>query len=106
MIKRTDKSANGTSFHHVTFYTTPQKLIDHLGEPDYFWNDGTDKVNLEYTFELADGRVFTLYDWKEYRPLRMDTYYEFHIGANDFITSAEGKEALETIINTQLKLDL
>jgi len=73
----------GTSFHGVTLLTTPQRLIDILGEPEYFVNDGSDKTNMDYSLETNDGTPFTIYDWKEYDSLKMESYYHFHIGGHN-----------------------
>lgn len=79
-MKKTDKSANGTSYHGINVLITPNQLIQVLGEPTNGTNDGTDKVNLEWVCETENGDVFTIYDWKEYKPLDYRREYEFHIG--------------------------
>jgi hypothetical protein len=81
MAKLSNKSAAGTSFHGHTVTATPNQLIEALGEPQFGWNGGQDKCNFDWICETNDGAVFTIYDWKEYKPLNMDSYYEFHIGA-------------------------
>jgi len=79
-MKKTEKSANGTSFHDVTITTSINKLIQVLGEPSYV-GDYEDKVSVEWICELGDGgRVVTVYDWKEYRSFGKDENIEFHIG--------------------------
>ena len=97
-MKRSNNTS-GTSFHGVTLTVTPQKLIDVLGEPDFFDNDGQDKVNMEYNLETEDGIVFTIYDWKEYRPLQMDEKIEFHIGGFSYSQCAEAKNEVLRLIN-------
>jgi hypothetical protein len=89
MAKLSNKSASGTSFggHEIT--ATPNQLIDTLGEPQFGCNDGQDKTNFDWVCETADGRVFTVYDWKEYKPLNMDSYYSFHIGAHSGAVAAQ-----------------
>ena len=79
-MKRTDKIANGTSFHDHTFIATVSDLRHVLGEPDFESNDGEDKNNFDWIMETEDGEVFTVYDWKEYRPLPEDEVIEWHIG--------------------------
>lgn len=86
-MKRTNKSTDGTSFHDDVIYATPNKLIEVLGEPSYKENDGTDKVNMVWRLETESGDVFTVYDWKEYKPLNHDKQYEFHIGSHNSIVS-------------------
>ncbi len=80
MAKHTDKSANCTSYHGVEFSATPQQLIDLFPNSYHVCNNGMDKVNFDFTLETEDGNVFTIYDWKEYRPLEMDEVVEWHIG--------------------------
>ena len=79
-MKRTDKTANGTSFHDHTFTATVDDLRHVLGEPDFESNDGEDKNNFDWIMETEDGDVFTVYDWKEYRQLAEDEVIEWHIG--------------------------
>ena len=99
-MKRSNNTG-GTSFHGVTLTTTPQQLIDALGEPQYFSNDGSDKTNMDYSLETEDEIAFTIYDWKEYRPLQMDETIEFHIGALDHSQSVEAKnEVLKLLTNS------
>ena len=76
-------SNRGSSFHGITIMATPNQLIKALGEPEYFPNDGSDKTNMDYECVTDNGVEFTIYDWKEYRPLEMDSNYSFHIGGYD-----------------------
>jgi len=80
MAKKSSKSPCGTSFHNTFIITTPQKLIEIFGEPQYGDNDGSDKTNFDWVCETEDGDVFTIYDWKYNRPLKMDELVDFHIG--------------------------
>ena len=99
-MKRSNKTG-GTSFHGVTLTTTPQQLIDALGEPQYFSNDGSDKTNMDYSLETEDEIAFTIYDWKEYRPLQMDELIEFHIGGFSYSQSVEAKNEVLRLINNK-----
>ena len=110
-MKRSNKTG-GTSFHGVTLIATPQQLINTLGEPEYFFNDGSDKTNMDYSLETEDDIdypfiknqthiAFTIYDWKEYQPLHRFTNYEFHIGASNHSQSVEAKnEVLKLLTNS------
>lgn len=85
MAKKTNKSACGTSFHDSTVITTINKLKKLYGDPQCEDNSGEDKVNVEWDMILTDssiykGKVFTIYDWKEYRTIGGDEFIEFHIG--------------------------
>ena len=92
--KLTNKSNAGTSYHMMNIVTTVNQLIDAIGKPQIEDNDGSDKVNVEWICELSDGTVFTIYDWKEYRPLEYDEEIEFHIGAKNKELSQRAADAL------------
>jgi len=64
MIKKTNKSMNGTSFHGATITATLAELKISLGEPSNT-GDSNDKVQNEWDLELEDGTVFSVYDWEE-----------------------------------------
>ena len=81
MIKKTEQSANGTSFHSITIKTTLGRLRAAFGDPQGDYNDGSDKSNIDYVLETSNGDVFTVYDWKKYRPIGEDEVLDFHIGA-------------------------
>jgi hypothetical protein len=92
--KLSNKPRGGTSYHMMNIVTTVDKLIDAIGAPQIESNDGNDKVNVEWICELSDGTVFTIYDWKEYRPIEFNEEIEFHIGAKDKASSQRAMEAL------------
>lgn len=79
MIKKTNKSLNGTSFHGNTITATVADLMNVLGAPDCT-GDTNDKVQNEWELELQDGTVFSVYDWKEYRSYTDTEEIEWHIG--------------------------
>ena len=98
MAKLTDKSATGTSFYDTVIRTTVNKLINALGEAQWGDNSGEDKINFDWICETENGDVFTIYDWKEYRPIGSDEMIEFHIGGdNKSITEKAKRELLEII---------
>lgn len=76
MAKLSDKEPNDTSFHGITIKTTVNNLIEILdGEPQYYENGGSDKVNVEFICETNEGNSFTIYDWKEYSILDNDKLF-------------------------------
>ena len=84
MAKLSEGEPNDTSFHGITIRTNVNSLIEILGgEPQYYENDGLDKVNVEFICKTDRGELFTIYDWKEYSILDNDKTYDFHIGALD-----------------------
>ena len=100
MIK-TEKSANGTSFHDVVINSSINELTQLLGEPSYTDNSGEDKVNVEWDCELEDGRVVTIYDWKEYRPIGKDEMIEWHIGGYNHIVTEQALIELTALLANQ-----
>lgn len=97
-MKKTNLSANGTSFHDITITTTINKLTDVLGLPTYFDNSGQDKVNVEWVCETEEGNIVTIYDWKEYRSLRLDDEVEFHIGGKNVFETLDAKDELKDLL--------
>jgi hypothetical protein len=49
--------------------------------------------------ETESGKVFTIYDWKEYRRYSKDTTIEWHIGAHNGSTGNEGLEELLNVLH-------
>jgi hypothetical protein len=99
MAKYTKQSASGTSFHGVELEATPQQLVDLFPESFNEQNDGSDKVNFDFTLETESGDVFTIYDWKEYRPLKMNELIHWHIGGYDEQTCLQGKAEVLDLLN-------
>lgn len=98
-MKKTLQSPNGTSFHDTTIKCSVSTLIEILGEPYYSGNDGEDKVNFEWNMETDEGDIFTVYDWKEYRPLNENEMIEWHIGGkNRNITEQAAREIIDEMV--------
>jgi hypothetical protein len=100
MIKKTNKSLDGTSFHGATFSATLADLQIILGAPNHT-SDHHDKVQNEWELELEDGTVFSVYDWKEYRRYTDKETIEWHIGGmnlkDTFVAQDTLVEALATM---------
>lgn len=97
-MKITTKGADGTSFHDTTINCSVSTLKKVLGEPQYECNDGSDKVNFDWTMETDEGDVFTVYDWKEYRSLNENEMIEWHIGGmSKQVTEQARREIREAI---------
>lgn len=91
-----------SSFHNVTIETKPKLLIELCTKyniPFHMVNDGEDKSNFDFEFETPDGLYFTVYDWKEYRKLNLNTIYKFHIGTENTIDSLDAKDYLINELN-------
>lgn len=98
-MKNTSKNAGGTSFHNDTFRASVSDLRKILGEPYAESNDGRDKVNFDWVMETEDGEVFTVYDWKEYRPLSEDEIIEWHIGGHNGIVTMKASREIAAALN-------
>ena len=98
-MKRTDKTANGTSFHNHTFTATVEDLRNVLGQPKFESNDGQDKCNFDWIMETEDGTVFTVYDWKEYRPLKEDEEVEWHVGGYSGMNTEKALNEIADALN-------
>lgn len=75
--KLTNKTTNGTSYFGINVNTTMRKLIEVLGKAN---GESCAKVDYCWDCELSTGEVFTIYDWKSFRKIRMDDVVDFHVG--------------------------
>ena len=94
MIKKTKQTSTGTSFHGITIKTTLGRLRAAFGDPQFENNDGEDKTNIDYDLETSNGDVFTVYDWKHYRPIGEDEVVDFHIGAYTIHIAFEAEQEM------------
>jgi hypothetical protein len=101
-MKPTIKSTVGTSFHSIVVHATVRQLREVLGQPVYECNDSGDKVNFEWEMETGSGIPFTVYDWKEYRPLDEDEIIEWHIGTTTSRGSIEAANEIAEAIKSTL----
>jgi hypothetical protein len=97
-MKLTTKGADGTSFHDTTINCSVSTLKKVLGEPQYECNDGSDKVNFDWTMETDEGDVFTVYDWKEYRSLNENEMIEWHIGGMSKQVTEQARREIREVI--------
>ena len=95
-MKKTTKDAVGTSFHGTVINSSIAELKRVLGEPETEQNDGSDKVNVEWIMETEAGDVFTVYDWKEYRPIDENESIEFHIGGDSASVTVQAQREIIT----------
>lgn len=100
MARVTEQSTDFASFHGVTFRASVDQLIATYGDPSMEDNSGEDKVNFEWEMETIDGDVFSIYDWKYYRPLKNDEIITWHIGSKTVSISYDAeKEVLKDLKN-------
>ena len=100
--ERKTKTTKSSSLKFANF-KYPRDLIDLYGQPTYLDNTGSDKTNFEWEMETDDGRVFSIYDWKEYRPISKDEVIEFHIGGNSISHTLDAQNELLEMISNRLK---
>ena len=98
-MKNTSKNPGGTSFHNNTFRATVSELRRILGVPYTVSNDGRDKVNFDWVMETEDGEVFTVYDWKEYRPLSEDEIIVWHIGGHSSLVTMKASREINAALD-------
>ena len=96
-MRQTVQSSNMTSFHGHTVRATVEQISQICGSPLYVGSPD-EKVQYDWVMETEDGKVFTIYDWKEYREIHEDEVIEWHIGAHDGYTAACGQSELEEAI--------
>jgi hypothetical protein len=96
--EETYKKVDGTSFCNTTIKATVSQLIEILGQPNFADNDGEDKVNFEWERENSRGNVFTVYDWKNYRPIGKDENIEWHIGGFNNSDTEQAKEDINAAL--------
>jgi len=99
-MKSTTKSASGTSFHGTTIEATPNQLLKVLGIPEHGSNNGKDKTNFDWTMQTETGDVITIYDWKYYHALDMDTIYIWNIGGHGKIGTDIAANEIKQLLNS------
>lgn len=93
-FKQNENASAGTSFFGTTLKASVIQLIQIFGDPTIQENTGEDKVNFEWDLECYDGTVFTVYDWKEYRPISLDEQIEWHIGGMSLANTEKAKREI------------
>jgi len=73
------KMAVGTSFWGTVIEVPYETLVTKLGKPHATYTPG-EKVQYEWAFKDDQGRVATVYDWKEYDNPRPS---EWHVGGHN-----------------------
>jgi len=91
---------SGGSFHGVTISATVAELTAAFGPATIEGNDGQDKVNYEWCLQL-DGEPFTIYDWKEYRPLHPTEVIEWHIGGKSQAQTSKACQAIADALDNK-----
>jgi len=102
-MKETTQSFIGTSFHRHTIQASVEDLFAILGKPYDEENTGKDKTNFEWVAETESGKVFTIYDWKEYRPISRTEGITWHIGGHSAMDTSEALQELEEALSSIAK---
>ena len=102
MVKPTTQSSERTSFHMVTLEAKLSDLIELFPNSYTSENTGEDKVNYDFVLETYEGgHVFTLYDWKYYRPLKMDEVVYWNVGGFSKQATEQGKKEILAALQTK-----
>jgi hypothetical protein len=94
MARSTTKDTSGTSFHGTRITTTVGKLKKLFPNSYYDNNNGEDKSNYDFELETDNGDVFTIYDWKEGRPIGDNEKITFNIGGFSSTVTIQAKNEL------------
>ncbi len=78
----------------MTITATPRRLVELFPKSYSQNNTGEDKTNFDFVLETEAGEVFSIYDWKYYRPLDLDEVVEWHIGSKTPATSFAARAEL------------
>lgn len=98
-MKPSTKSASGTSFYGDTITTTFLQIKKAFPDAIDDGGDSGGKCYHGFTFEMDNGEVVTLYDWKE-GLMSDDKVIDWHIGAHSKEASSKAKKLFETLITT------
>ena len=96
-----EKDVIGTSFHGDTINASIKELTKILGKPTYEDKSIKEKVNFEWVLETSNGKVVTLYTWKEYRRFKKSEVVNLHIGGFKKSDTSIAKEELEFLLNSK-----
>jgi hypothetical protein len=99
MAKHTRKSPGGTSFHNTTLYATVEELVALFPYSFTEENTGRDKTNYDFVLETESGDVFTIYDWKYYRPLLSTERLMWNIGGHKKEITVQAKLEVEALLS-------
>jgi len=94
-----EKDVSGTSFHGDTINASIKELTKILGKPTYETKSIKEKVNFEWVLETSNGKVVTLYTWKEYRRFKKSEVVNLHIGGFEKSDTSIAKGELEFLLN-------
>jgi len=100
-----DADCSDSSWWGTTLLTSVEQLRIALGDPETISNDGDDKINYEWVkairIDTLDKEiVFTVYDWKTYRPISEVEAIDWHIGGK----SKEETEMVKKMIRDAMPI--
>jgi hypothetical protein len=84
--------ASGT-YYQDCVNTSYFELVEVFGEPD-LQGSGDGKVQAEWIIEFEDGKVATIYDYKEYET-SVEFVTDWHIGGKDSTIAPRVKEIIK-----------
>ena len=98
MAVKSKKNSEGTCFTDRTITCSVQDLQQLFGQAQWGNNSGMDKTNFDWICQTDDGKVFTIYDWKYYRPLSLTEPVKWHIGAHAGSVAMRAKNELVSML--------
>ena len=97
-MRKTEQSSDMTSFHGHTVAATVQQLIRACGEPVAISRDPSNKSQYDWILETESGKVFTIYDWKEYRSFEEDELIHWHVGSHESKTAEQALSEIKEML--------
>jgi len=98
-MKKTKISTDGTSYYGSSVTATLAQMRKAVGAPAWEDNKGFRKVNFEWERETETGLVFTVYDWKYYRPIEEDDDIQWNIGGHSKDATEAAKGEIEDALD-------
>lgn len=92
-MKLSNKNIAELSHYYVQIESTWKKLEAVLGQPQYSENEGH-KNNVEWTCEMDDGELITIYDWKEGREIFTDENIYWNINGRSLGDTLNAKRII------------
>ena len=91
------RKVDGTSFHQIIIKASKDDLTRILGPEHYHIGGAEDKRQYEWEIEI-NGKVMTIYDWKEYRDFDANEVIEWHVGNYDGVDVHDEVEYLKSLL--------
>lgn len=91
------------SFGKHKFEASVEDIIAIFGKPHYEDNTGMRCFNFRWEAETESGKVFAIFDWKEYRPISRTEEISWHIGGHSEMDTSEALQEIEKALHSLVK---